>query len=544
MGEHQTPRTLAAAPWRAALNDDESRAYLQSRLITLSSLMYWSFVAFLVYVTILYKTGLANEPRSNFTIFVVSDVGLVLLAVLWRLMVRRPLPIRVLNVIDAFYAFGTGALLAFGGYMAPDFRPAPYACLLFTCLIVLTRAIMIPSSGRRTITMSIVAFAPFAAAGVAIGLSSSREFTDLSPAATICSVTLICAVVTSLAASGSQTLYGLRQRVHAATQLGQYRLDEKIGEGGMGAVYRAHHMLLRRPTAVKLLLPDRIGADTVDRFEREVKHMSRLTHPNTVAIYDFGRSHDGVFYYAMEYLDGIDLSDLVTEFGRQPPNRVIDILVQVCGAMQEAHDLEIVHRDIKPANIILCERGGMADVAKVVDFGLVKRLSAQQEADDANLVRALTVDSQLILGTPGYLAPEAITRPQEIGTAADIYALGAVAYYLLAGRRIFEGGTALAICLRHVTDEVPLLSTIAGIEIPADLEAVVMQCLAKEPAARPTSASALATQLRALPRTGAWDEPASRAWWSAFRGRVVARRVTDAASLTIEVDLGNRVSVP
>src|SRR4029079_7147621 len=152
-------------------------------------------------------------------------------------------------------------------------------------------------------------------------------------------------------------------------QLGSYKLGRKIGEGGHGAVYLAHHIMLRRPTAVKLLLPDRVGADNLERFEREVQHMSQLTHPNTVAVYDYGRSPEGHFYYAMEYLGGgIDLEHLVRNHGPQPNGRVAQILAQVCGALSEEHDNQIIHRDIEPANIIVCERGGMSDIAKVVDY--------------------------------------------------------------------------------------------------------------------------------------------------------------------------------
>jgi eukaryotic-like serine/threonine-protein kinase len=537
-----TGKIVAAQAWRATMNDEESRAYLQSRLIALSSLMFWSFVAFLTYVTVLYQVYPGLEPAHNAIIFVAADGGLVLLSASWRvLLVRKQLSVRTLRGIDSFYAFGTGALLAFGAYMASDFKPAPYSCLLFTSLIVLTRAIMIPSSGRRTIVMSTLAFVPFGIAGFGFAFLS-QGFTDLPAAAAICSVVLVCAVVASLAANGSQTLYGLRQRANAATQLGQYTLDEKIGEGGMGVVYRAHHVLLRRPTAVKLLQPDRIGADTIDRFEREVQHMSQLTHPNTVAVYDFGRSYDGVFYYAMEYLDGIDLQALVTKFGPQPADRVIDILVQVCGAVQEAHRHDMIHRDIKPANILLCERGGMLDVAKVVDFGLVKKISSTaSDAADPAIVRALTVDSQRILGTPGFLAPEAVTTPQAIGAAVDIYALGAVAYFLITGRRVFEGGTAIAICLRHVTEQPVPPSQIASVHVPRGLEDIIMRCLAKSPADRPASATDLANELRRIPRSDDWDDAKARAWWASFRAGQAPATAAAEAPLTIEVDLAERV---
>ncbi len=310
---------------------------------------------------------------------------------------------------------------------------------------------------------------------------------------------------------------------------GQYTLDSKIGEGGNGVVYRARHALLRRPTAVKLMLPERIDAVTLDRFEREVQHMSQLTHPNTVAVFDYGRSPDGVFYYAMEYLDGIDLEKLVAKYGPQPADRVIAILLQVCGALREAHHHGIIHRDIKPANIILCERGDVPDVAKVVDFGLVKEITARQGHDTRG-----------ILGTPAYIAPEVVTDPDRVGPAADLYALGAVGYFLLTGRRVFEGKTVVDICVQHVTATPLPPSRVAAIYVPEGLEQIVMSCLAKQPADRPESAAALASLLRALPIGSAWTEADALQWWREFRQHV--HPTTSAPTLTITVDLEQRAA--
>jgi serine/threonine protein kinase len=286
-------------------------------------------------------------------------------------------------------------------------------------------------------------------------------------------------------------------------------------------------VLLRRPTAIKQLLPERVGADNLARFEREVHHTSQLTHPNTVAVYDFGRGSDGTFYYAMEYLGGgIDLEQLVRVYGPQPAARVVPILVQVCGALQEAHDMGIIHRDIKPANIMLCERGGLPDVAKVVDFGLVKEITAE------------TGDSQqMILGTPAYLAPEAVNDPHTVGPALDLYALGCVGYYLLTGRMVFEGKTAIAICIQHAADAPTPPSKLVA--MPSELEAILLRCLAKLPSERFASADELAEALSAVPVSG-WREADAHDWWKDVHPSIeLAPTTSPTAAITI--DLGRRI---
>jgi hypothetical protein len=527
-------KVISRLGWRGKIDDAESRTYLQARLLRLSSLMFWSFVAFLLVVESLYAFYPLLRPDDDIVILLSSAGGLALLAAMWLLLRRRVLSVAALNRIDLLYASGTGALFALGGFLAANFEPAPYMCLLFTSLMVLTRAIVVPSSGRRTLALAIIAFVPYVIAGVALVLGG---WNPLPAAAVLGGIGLVIVVVSALATTGSQTLYGLRQQASVATQLGQYTLKHKIGEGGMGAVYLATHALLRRPTAVKLLLPERVGATTLDRFEREVQHMSQLTHPNTVAVFDYGRSFDGTFYYAMEYLDGIDLENLVFEHGPLPVDRAVAILIQICGALREAHGRGIIHRDIKPANIILCERGGVYDVAKLLDFGLVKTVATKPEANDPGV--SLTLDGTDILGTPAYLSPEAITTPKEIGPPADLYALGGVAYYLLTGKCAFDGATAMAICVAHLSDTPKPPTQIRA--LPAELEAVILRCLQRSPADRPSSAAALARELVQLPRVGDWDEDRAATWWSEFRNQV--RRTHPAAGpQTIEVDLAHRIS--
>ncbi len=229
----------------------------------------------------------------------------------------------------------------------------------------------------------------------------------------------------------------------SAQQIGQYKLEQKLGSGGMGVVYKGQHAMLRRPTAIKMLDVDQVNEGSIQRFEREVQITSQLNNPHTVAIYDFGRTPEGVFYYAMEFLDGIDLQSLVERYGPQPVPRVIHILQQMCSSLYEAHSLGLVHRDIKPANIMLNRRGGEPDVVKVLDFGLVKATDDQQQA-------GVTQQASLT-GTPLYMSPEAIQLPNSVDARSDLYAVGAVGYFLLTGQPVFEAESVVDLCQKHVS---------------------------------------------------------------------------------------------
>lgn len=295
-----------------------------------------------------------------------------------------------------------------------------------------------------------------------------------------------------------------RQAVLAAQQLGQYTLEEQIGAGGMGTVYRAHHALLRRPTAVKLLDPARTNEASLKRFEREVRLTSQLNHPNTIAIYDYGRTPEGLFYYAMELLDGLTLHDLVQQEGPQPAGRVICLLRQICGSLAEAHALGLIHRDIKPANVLVNQRGGMSDVVKVVDFGLVK----DRFADEARVTRA-----NAITGTPLYMAPESIDPNLEVDHRVDLYAVGGVGYYLISGLELFEAENLFQLLKLQSTTLPDPPSLRSGVNIPDDLERIIMKCLAKEPRDRPGSAEELDHLLAACADAPSWTPELAREWW-------------------------------
>jgi tRNA A-37 threonylcarbamoyl transferase component Bud32 len=305
----------------------------------------------------------------------------------------------------------------------------------------------------------------------------------------------------------------LRQAVRESKRLGHYTLDEKLGEGGMGEVFRGSHALLRRQVAIKLLKPDLASSRALARFEREVQLTSRLAHPNTIAVYDFGRTPEGVFYYVMEYLEGITLERLVRTHGPLPEARAIHILVQICGSLEEAHSQGLIHRDIKPANVMLCHRHGHFDVVKVLDFGLVKDIGG-----DAEQGQTL---SEGITGTPLYLAPEAIQDPQHSGAGRDIYAIGATGYFLLTGQTVFEGKNLLEICQMHVSATPVPPSQRLGRPLDSDLEAVILKCLAKKAEDRYASVAELGEALGRCAAARAWTRADAEAAWKAIEDQEV-----------------------
>ena len=290
-----------------------------------------------------------------------------------------------------------------------------------------------------------------------------------------------------------------REAAIEAKQLGQYKLEEKLGEGAMGVVYRGKHAMLRRPTAIKLINADNVTERSIEGFEREVQITSQLNHPNTIAIYDYGRTPEGIFYYAMEYLDGIELQDLVKEYGPLEPARIIYIVRQICDSLYEAHTHGLVHRDVKPANIMINRRGGKSDVVKVLDFGLV------QARDNLSGGTGLA-------GTPLYMSPESIQSPSSVDACSDIYAVGGVAYFLATGRPMFLANSPRAVCNMQISEiPTPPSDIIEG--FPADLEAVILSCLEKDRSRRPQTAKDLAKQLLDCQDAGDWDSDAAETWW-------------------------------
>jgi tRNA A-37 threonylcarbamoyl transferase component Bud32 len=293
-------------------------------------------------------------------------------------------------------------------------------------------------------------------------------------------------------------------------EMGQYRLKERLGGGGMGEVFLAEHRLLKRLCAIKLIRPEKAHeAGMLERFEREVQATAKLRHPHTVEIYDYGHVEDGTFFYVMEYLPGLRLQELVERWGRLPPGRVVYLLRQTCGALHEAHGIGLVHRDIKPDNVLICRLGGQHDVAKLFDFGLVRA------ADGGELASRLTQAGSL-LGTPYFMSPEQVTGG-EVDQRSDLFSLGAVAYFLLTARLPFEGKNVLAVMYARLKEAVTPPSAHSA-DVPQDLERVVLQCLAVERENRFADAKALQKALASCRCAGEWDEERARDWWECVGG--------------------------
>jgi serine/threonine-protein kinase len=311
-------------------------------------------------------------------------------------------------------------------------------------------------------------------------------------------------IAAGLTVFNSARLDSYRQAALIAWELGQYRLGRKLGGGGMGEVFLAEHRLLKRPCALKLIRP-RLAADAafVRRFEREVQAATRLTHPAAVQVYDYGQEPDGACYYVMEYLPGMTLEEIVRQTGHFPPGRVIFVLVQVCGALQEAHALGLVHRDVKPGNIMLCRLGSRADAAKLLDFGLV----TEPGGSDTRITQ-----TGGLLGTPAFMSPEQARGAADLGPTSDLYSLGAVAYFLLVGQPPIVGSTERDLSRERQAALVqpPSLHNSA---VAPDLDAVILRLLAKDPTDRYASAAETGDALAACAAAADWTEAQATEWW-------------------------------
>jgi serine/threonine-protein kinase len=467
-----------------------------------------------------YSPGNWTSLSLNGLLFVVSAL---MAALLWR---KRQIQLQQLRVIELV---GLGLLLTVqaGNLFSDVFldrlwaqryalarTPEEAEDILFLYsstfslppfILIVGYATLIPSDWRRcTLVVSITALVPLTIS--AVGGLSTLPAPSPFLLYFLLPMVIFLAMAVAIAAYGTHRTEVLRRAAAEARKLGQYQLQQRLGAGGMGEVYLAEHTLLKQPCAVKLIRREQAGDPaTLRRFEREVQATARLKHWNTVQIYDYGHAADGTFYYVMEYLPGVTLEQLVKHHGPLPPARTVHLLRQACGALREAHAGGLIHRDIKPANIMVCARGGAHDVVKLLDFGLVKAVGP------AGAETTLTQHGA-IAGTPAYLSPEQASGRPDLDPRTDIYSLGAVAYFLLAGQPPFPRDQPLQMLIAHVHEPVRPLTDLRA-DVPADLQAVVLRCLEKEPAKRYGDVVSLEQALAACACAGRWDEEQAAAWW-------------------------------
>jgi serine/threonine-protein kinase len=502
--------------------EGEVRQLLRRRLLAVSVVAGFTFLGLLV----LWTSGWTNPALTRF-----GDplgVGLAVASVVASLgcaaalgankeislAALRTLEVLTLGVYVAFFAKFRYSELS-GGLTGPWEGPEHRALfvtqatiasnVLFNFLIV-GYGVFIPNTWRRCV--AVVAALALVPLTITVIAAVRHEPVREQLPFLLVSTGLGLFASAAVAVFGSFKLSRLGQEAFLARQLGQYRLRRRLGRGGMGEVYLAEHRLLKRPCAVKVIRPGQAGdSELLRRFEREVQATARLGHPNTVEVYDYGHAADGTFYYVMEYLPGLTLDRLVRRDGPLPAGRAVHFLRQLCGALREAHEAGLVHRDVKPGNVIVCRKGGVDDVAKLLDFGLVRPPAAEGAAT------RLTQEG-MVVGTPDFMAPEQAHGSAELDARCDLYSLGALAYFLLTGRPPFVGRSALEVLIAHA-HQPPAPLREHRPDVPADLEAVVLRCLAKDPAQRFPDADGLDRALADCASAGSWGQAQARRWWQA-----------------------------
>jgi eukaryotic-like serine/threonine-protein kinase len=445
--------------------------------------------------------------------FILTDCAVVLasLGVWWLAGEGRVSPSRLLT-LGLVYEVAICFALAFTAYWQWTLDLGVVPPMTWVPAVIILFPLVMPGPPRRMLAAAIVAglMAPLA-----------LLLLDLWDKVTPTTDDYIRSVVNSafavgFAYMGARVVHRLGREVAVARELGSYRLEVRLGQGGMGEVWRARHRMLARPAAIKLIRPAVDGSAVTDelqrRFEQEAQAIARLRSPHTVELFDFGVADNGAFYYAMELLDGLDIDALVRRFGPLPADRTIYLLRQVCHSLAEAQACGLVHRDIKPANIFLCRYGQDHDFVKVLDFGLVKALDARVK----RVAPGLTAENA-VQGTPAFIAPEQAMGDADIDGRADIYATGCVAYWLLTGQYVFTADTPMGILLQHAgTVPIPP-SARTDRPVPPGLERVIMHCLAKNPADRPQTARELSLRLAEVPCGEPWTEDRAREWWTAHQ---------------------------
>jgi plasmid stabilization system protein ParE len=474
----------------------------------------------LVYAFVFFMAGIVPglalpEERAQYLSSMVSwgpaVIGILIALVVARLSSRLPLS-KAMNLGLAFEVASSYAIAAaeFGDPLGLETHRG-FLGLSWVAVWVVLFTVVVPTTPRRAV---LTALASVSSVPVIIGLSMVSGGTSLrvDPGQFFFGLVFPYLLVVLMAYVGARVVYQLGTEVKRARELGSYRLEEKLGEGGMGEVWRAQHRMLARPAAIKLIRstaangPNGASEAAVRRFEREAQVIARLRSPHTVELFDFGRAEDGSFYYVMELLDGFDADTLLRRFGPVPAERAIYLLRQVCHSLSEAQSCGLVHRDIKPANVFLCHYGEEYDFVKVLDFGIVGASHDSASPD------AVKTQENAVRGTPAFIAPE-----QAMGKAvdgrADIYAAGCVAYWLLTGQLVFTADNWMGLLLQHAQATPIPPSARTEIPIPPALETLVLSCLAKDPADRPQSARELSLRLAEVEGADGWTQERAREWW-------------------------------
>jgi eukaryotic-like serine/threonine-protein kinase len=485
----------------------ETQELLRSRLRLAALVLFFGFATFLV---LHYVRVDISQPEHIFLFCFHLVATIVLGAVGISLCRRCPLP--------AWWIAASEWLIF--GLPAVFFAAMQHSITLASCrrgvldfpeglwlVLIYTYALFIPNTVRRAaVAIGLMSVAPLVLLfGMMLGDPKVRAAVPTDQAV---GLALMFCVACGGSVLGVGLITSLRRAVFLARQFGQYKLTRRIGAGGMGEVYLAEHQLLKRPCVVKLIRPDRAGDPrNLARFQREVRATAKLSHWNTVEIFDYGHTADGTFYYVMEYLPGMSLGEIIDRFGPMPSERVIHLLRQACDALAEAHDMGLVHRDIKPGNIFAAKRGGIYDVVKLLDFGLVKPLMEEESVQ-------LTAEGT-ITGSPLFMSPEQALGDTDPDRRSDIYSLGAVGYYLLTGRPPFEGDAPLKVIFAHAHDPVVPPASLRP-EIPSNLDRVIVRCLEKNPADRFQTAADLEEALASCESTGLWSQEQATRWWQDY----------------------------